>query len=258
MNILVNTGRAMFAAGIFLLGFLCVVYNDFVAGRPPAWPADFNPNPLLAYFSGPLMMLAAIGILLQVRPRTAALVIALLLLCFSVLRHLPHFMGDWANAYKSIALLGGSLLVAGSYNYLPATEDPHYPLHAATARFFIVAGRIALAVFFFACGYAHFRYADFVKSIIPAYIPYGFFWTYFSGTCLLLGGLGLLLRTIGKKAAFWSGIMITGWFLLLHLPRLAADPQNASDRMGVAESLAIAGICFCLSGLAGKNIYKSE
>jgi uncharacterized membrane protein len=251
MNKLVNAGRAMFAAGIFLLGLLCIVYNDFIAGRPPAWPAAFNPNPLLAYFSGPLVMLAALGILLRVRPRTAALAIALLLLCFSVFRHLPHFTADWVNAYKSIALLGGALLVAGSYNYFPVAGEPYHPLHQGSARFFIIAGSTALAVFFIACGYAHFRYADFVTGIIPSYIPYRVFWTYFSGTCLLLGGLGLLLRRTRKTAAFWSGIMITGWFFLLHIPRLAADPQNASDRMGVAESLAIAGICFCLSGLSG-------
>ena len=44
-----------------------------------------------------------------------------------------------------------------------------------------------------------------------------------------------------------SGVMITGWFFLLHIPRFATDMQNASDRMGLGESLAIAGICFCIA-----------
>lgn len=258
MYTLVNAGRAMFATGIFLLGLLCMVNTDFIAGRPPAWPAAFNPNPLLGYFTGSLMMLAAVAIVCGVSARMASAIIALLLLCFSVLRHLPFFMNDWANAYKSIALLGGAVMIAASYNYFPVAGANEAPVRRAIAKLALPAGSMALAVFFIACSYAHFRYASFVKSIIPSYIPYGFFWTFFSGACLLAAGIGLLLPTVRSRAALWAGIMITGWFFLLHIPRLAADPENSSDRMGVAESLAIAGICFSVAAMAQKRINTIE
>ena len=253
MLTLVRTGRAMFATGIFLLGILCMVYNDFIVGRPPAWPMAFNPNPLLAYFSGAVIMPAAMGILLRARAAIAAVAIAALLLIFSVSRHLPHFMDDWANTWKSIALFGGALMVASTYQYYPGKDGPDFPMSGRCLYFFVATGRCSLAVFFIACGYAHFQYADFVKSLIPLYIPFPVFWTYFTGTCLLAAGFGLLLPGTRKWAALLSGSMISAWFFLLHIPRFAADMQNAGDRMGLGESLAIAGICFCMAGISLKE-----
>jgi hypothetical protein len=45
------------------------------------------------------------------------------------------------------------------------------------------------------------------------------------------------------------GIMIAGWFLLLHIPRFFANVNDPSDQMGLCESFAFAGIMFVLYGL---------
>jgi uncharacterized membrane protein len=230
-----------------------VLYKDFIAGRPPTWPAAFNPNPLLAYFAGAMLVLAGTGILLRARAAIAAVLIAVLLLVFSVSRHLPHFMDDWANTWKSIALFGGALLVACTYQYYPGKDGPDFLLSGRCMYFFVATGRGSMAIFFVVCGYAHFRYADFVQGLIPSYIPFPLFWTYFTGTCLLAAGCGLLLPKTRKWAALLSGVMISAWFFLLHMPRFVADTQNAGDRMGLGESLAIAGICFCMAGISLKE-----
>lgn len=51
MTKLIMAGRSMFALGILALGFLCIISQDFIIGRPPKWPAGFSVNPALAYIS---------------------------------------------------------------------------------------------------------------------------------------------------------------------------------------------------------------
>ena len=249
MNTLIKPGRIIFGTGIIALGFLCFVSKDFIIGRPPAWPAGWAVNPMLAYVSGAIVIMAALVILFTKKAGFAALVIAILIFLFSVLRHIPHFMNDWANAYKSLALLGGALIIASSF----FREDSHTitgsRFDGILQKNLVVAGSILLAAFFIACGYAHFKFAQFVKDFIPAYIPFHTFWTYFCGICLLAGGAGLLLPFTRKWAALFSGIMIAGWFILLHIPRFLANTNDVSDRMGLCESFTFIGIFFVLAGM---------
>src|SRR5450631_4405531 len=106
MSKLIIPGRFIYSTGIIALAVLCMVSGDFIVGRPPAWPAGFKINPALAYISGAVLIVAAVAILFNRKGRFAALGISALIFFFSVLRHLPYFMNDWANAYKSIALVG--------------------------------------------------------------------------------------------------------------------------------------------------------
>ena len=117
-----------------------------------------------------------------------------------------------------------------------------------------MTGTVCLSIFFISSGYAHFMFAGFVENFIPGYIPLRKFWTYFTALCLFAGGLGILLPATRRWAALLSGLMLAGWFLLLHIPRLAINPGDASDRMGLCESFTLAGIFFVLSGLCDKKI----
>jgi uncharacterized membrane protein YphA (DoxX/SURF4 family) len=243
MNKQITAGRFIYATGIFGLAVVCIISKDFIVGRPPAWPEGFHINPAFAYISGVVLMISALAIIVNRKARIAAFVIAALIFFFSVLRHLPVFMNDWANAYKSLALVGGSLIIGCSFPRKDAIagnrSDP----------VLITIGMILLASFFIAAGYAHFKFAQFVETLIPAYIPLHTFWTYFCGVCLLAGGIGLLIPQTRRMAALLSGIMVLGWFFLLHIPRFIANVNDASDRMGLFESFTFVGIFFVLAGI---------
>src|SRR5882762_4574794 len=250
MTKLINPGRIIFAVGIIGLGILCIISKDFIVGRPPAWPTGIEVNPALADISGIALILAAMAILAKKKAGLAALLIAGLILLLSVLRHLPNFMNDWGNAYKSMALLGGTLIVASSFFKEDGQITPRFRIDERWRKRLVLTGCFLLGVFFIAMGYAHFKFADFVIDYIPAYIPFHAFWTYFCGVCLLAGGLGLLLPPTRKWAALLSGIMVLGWFILLHIPRFIANTRDASDRMGLCESFTIAGVFFVLAGIS--------
>ena len=117
MEKLLNPGRIIFVIGFIALGFLCIVLNDFIVGRPPAWPVGFEVNPALAYLSGSTLILLSVAILLKKKGGLAAVLIAVLIFLFSVLRELPQVTSNWLNGAKSLALMGGALIVACSFFY---------------------------------------------------------------------------------------------------------------------------------------------
>ena len=176
----------------------------------------------------------------------AALVIAVLILLLSVLRHLFGFMQDWLNTYKAMALAGGALIVSSSFFNAYHTLFSTVTITIKTRRRLVMIGSVFLGIFFIAAGYAHFKFADFVINFIPSYIPFHAFWTYFTGVCLVAGGVGMMIPFTRSWAALLSGIMVLGWFLLLHIPRFIGNMKDTSDRLGLCESFAIAGICFVL------------
>jgi len=240
-------GRIIFSTGIAALAILCIISKDFILGRPPEWSAGDVLNPALAYISAVVLIIAAIAIILKKKGAIAALIIAILILLFSVSRHLPVFMNDWLNAYKAMALFGGSLITAASFYY----EDKNIGNEKLKRRFVLI-GCILLAAFFIASGYAHFKFVDFVKEFIPAYIPFRLFFAYFCGVCLIAGGIGILIPQTRQWAALLSGIMLMGWFVLLHIPRFIANTNDVSDRMGLCESFSFAGIFFVLAGILAR------
>jgi uncharacterized membrane protein len=250
MDKLILPGRIIFATGITALGILCVISGDFIVGRPPAWPATIALNPVLAYISGIALIIAGIAILFKKFAVEAALLVAALNLLLSIPRHLSHFMNDWVNAYKSMALFGGSLIIAAACSKEAGNSLPRFMNYKSL----VVTGTVLLAVFFIACGYAHFKFAGFVNTLIPAYIPFHTFWTYCCGVFLLAGGVGLLIPSTRTWAALLSGIMVGGWFVLLHIPRFLANVQDASDRMGVCESFTFCGIFFVLAGISSREM----
>lgn len=253
MDKLIKPGQIIFSIGIIGLAIICFISKDFIAGRPPAssWNNPFSGNAVWAYVSGSILIVASIAIIVGMRGRIASIIIAIMILLFSfVLRHL-YEMTDWINGYKALALAGGAFIVAASFR--GKTEGkPNYFL---TNYSLVLTGCLFLSLFFIICGLAHFRFAAGIATgLIPDYIPFRYFWTNFCGVCLLAAGVGVLIPPIRKWAALLAGIMILGWFILLHIPRFIQDTNNASDRMGLCESFTFVGILFVLAGIVSKKV----
>jgi len=147
-----------------------------------------------------------------------------------------------------MALFGGALILAYSFIRKDNTSSK-LNLNKNISESLFIIGCLLLVAFFIVCGYAHFKFAAFVDTLIPNYIPFHSFWTYFCGVCLFAGGIGMLIPQTRKWSAFLSGIMVFGWFILLHIPRVVASPTDAGERMGLFESFSFAGIFFVLAGI---------
>jgi uncharacterized membrane protein YphA (DoxX/SURF4 family) len=245
-----NIGRIIYTIGTLGLGVLCLIFRDFIVGRPPAWSFDAT---LLGYLTGAILIVAVVAMYFGKTASMNALLIAFMILLLSVIRHLPQFMVDWVNAYKALALLGGALILAVSF--LQKNNVVVGSLHVGKSAqdFLLIAGTVLVASFFIAGGYAHFKWAEGVQFLIPEFIPFRLFWTYFCGVCLIAGGIGILIPFTRKPAALLSGIMVLGWFFLLHIPRVIANPADPSDRLGLFESFTFAGIFFVMAAVFSKK-----
>ena len=236
----------MYLIGIGFLGFISILSKDFILTRPQPWKEPFiNLNPVLAYVSGIALILTAVCVMTHRFRRASLLIIINLILFLATSRHIINLWRDYINGFKSLVLISGALLILAELN--PSSKNKKLLLWTTL---------VSLFMFFATCAYAHFTLAVFVQELIPKFIPFRLFFTYFAGVCLFLGGLGFVLPKTQKLAALLSGIMITGWFFLLHIPRAFTEINVLSECIGVGESFSIAGICFMVYGIL--NVEKKQ
>jgi uncharacterized membrane protein len=246
-------GRSFFGLATLASGLLQLATGDFVRlVRGPAVPVGAT----AAYLTGAMLVGAGLAIVSGYRVRTAAAVVgAMILLVFAVFlapsiawnpeMERPWLRGFvWTNPLKSLALAGGAA-------FLAATARPESSALEAMARAVARLEPLAallLAVFMVVCGVQHFIYADFVMTMVPAWIPPGQrFWTYFTGVALVAGGAGILVRPVARLAAALSALMIFLWVLFLHIPRSVGGPNHANETAGTFEALALSGVALLLA-----------
>ena len=113
----------------------------------------------------------------------------------------------------------------------------------------IPAGSILFSITMIVFGIEHFLYPDFVKTLVPGWIPFPLFWTYFAAVALIGAGLGILLRIRVKLIATLLGIMIFVWFLVLHIPRAVVAPASdyGNELSSVFEALAFSGVALVIA-----------
>jgi hypothetical protein len=245
-------GRLFFALGLVGFGIESVLFGHYVVARATPWPPDPRQQLLVAYVTGALFI-ACGGTLLLLGAgryrgpgagrwaREAGLQAAALILIWSVCLHWPKtlaggtFTGDWTNALKAVVLAVGGLLAAlqggGPINrFLAALRAlaPH-----ACAPFFLIAG------------IQHILFVGFVETLVPPFVPFARFWTYFAAGALLAAGFGLLAPPVRRLAATLTGWMVFSWVWLVHVPLIFKI--GAQEWMGVFEALAISGVCLMLA-----------
>jgi uncharacterized membrane protein len=241
-------GRTFYAISLMAFGVEQFLFGDFIPGRAPPWPSSLPGQAVWAYATGAFLVLAGAAILARQRQRGrwAALAVGALIFLWAFLRHIPlvladsHVGGAWTAAGKALALAGGAIAVAGSLS--PGGVD---------ARAFRTTGQICLGLFLALGGIQHFIWVDFVKTLVPTWIPGATFWTYFAAVALIAGGVGMNFAPTARLAALLSGAMIFIWFVILHVPRalVAASPASRQNEwIAVFEALAVSGIAFVLAG----------
>lgn len=236
MERLPAVARMSFGLAVAGSGVMQVVNADFVR-LVPTRPVWLPVQPAGAVVVGVVLLLIGARLLTGRRQRIAALALGALLLGVFLLR-VPEIVASpgtgfvWTNPAKVLALLGGALLLAGETGRVRP------------------AAAVLFAVFLLICGVQHFVYADFVDTLVPAWIPPGQrFWTLFAGVALLAGGAGVLLPPTRRPAGLLAGVMIFLWVLLLHIPR-SLEMKSAFELAGVFEALAVAGTAWLVAGPA--------
>jgi len=232
-------GRVMLTLGLVLMGALALVYRDFALQWQPV-PENMPAREMLALVNG--VALIACGLLLlwqRARLASAALLAFYFLIVWVLVLHLPRVIGGVEAAWNGMAEAGAMGAGALAIALTSANRDPRW-------------ARLALGVCAPVFGVAHFIYADFTASMVPAWIPPSqIFWAYVTGWGHVLGGLSLLTGILPRLGAGLYALMLTSFALVLHLPRVIASPDVRIEWTMLAVALTLSGAAWSCAGTVG-------
>lgn len=235
-----SIGRLLLATGIAALALQALIHGGFVAGLEPVSPT-LPWHAALTWLSGLALLVCTAGLTTARFARNSALALTAILLLWLVGLHLPRLVtgpvtgSAVTNAFEVLALAGGAWMLAG------LTGDGSGGVHRRVAAQGVTGGRIAFAITLPVFGLLHFRYYDYVASVIPAWIPAHVFWAYATGMAHIAAGLAILSGILGRLAAILLGTMFASWVILLHIPRAAAMPGAGGEWTSLFVAIALTG-----------------
>lgn len=213
-------------------GIIHFMVGDFIAGRAPAWPEQLPGKIVWAYASGLILIVAAFSIVFPNQKTKFTVACAgLLILAWAGGRNLVavlsnlEYGGLLTNLGKSFTIGSGLLLIAFDKK-----------------RSVFTFACICIGIFFLAGGIQHFIFIDFVKTLVPRWIPGDVFWSYLAGVGLAAAGVALITGVQRKLAALISAWMVFTWFVILHVPRGFGETANFNEWIAIFEALSVAGI----------------
>jgi uncharacterized membrane protein len=235
MRNLTCTGRIFYGIAIVVLGFLTFYYHDF----PYMLIPPHQGLVIVAYISGIFLVLTGACIVFGKKIMPVSILLGGVLLAVFCCYFIPYQMmassrymhfGEWENSAKELALASGALVVAGLF------LQKLMPL-----------GVVLFSLTIISFGIDHFLFAHEAADYIPAWVPNHLFWMYFTGSALLGSGIAILLNIRRGLAATLLGGMIFIWFIILHIPRVIADPSDGEIASAML-ALAYCGIALIIAG----------
>jgi hypothetical protein len=258
MNTITKTGCLFYTFATAAIAVQQMFYGDFCPIFFPPWPNPVLAYNLLAYLFSLTLIAVCFFITSGKNARVAALLLGGLLLLmlflgqvpweYLVFPHKKTHLGVWALPLKELAWAGGAFCIAGAF--VPSITDNKSPIVAFLERL------IPLGPWFFSTtmilfGVCHLLYTEGIASMVPSWIPWHFFWTYFSTAALISAGVSIVLKVWIKMSSLLLGIMIFIWFVLLHVPGAIKQPFADKGNLvfSAFSALAFSGIALVISGV---------
>ena len=239
-------GRIFYGLAITGIGLLHLLQKGFRPLLSAIQPENPESISIIIYIFGLYLVGSGVLIVLRKKLKTTSIVLAYVLMLFFVFGHLPKRimslpgeLGEWTNAFKLLALIGGAFLVSmidsenASNNYIEKL------------RKLAPYGKYFFSVMFIAFGIDHFIYVEFVSGLVPKWIPFPIFWTYFTGIALLGAGISILINFKIKIVFQLAAIMLFIWLLTIHLVLAIKYPE-----WGDRENIIACFQCLAFTGIA--------
>jgi len=222
-----KVSQAVFALVLIGLGILGLVKGDFAPGWEPV-PESIPARQALAYLCDFIYLACGAGLLWRRTAAHAARVLFGYLLLWLLLLRLPWVIvspqiGTWWPASSTAVMVGSSWVL---YSWLANDWDKR--------RFgFVIGGkgvRVAQMLFglgLIPLGIAHFLYLDATAPLVPGWLLFPVFWSYFTGGAFIAAGLAVITGVYARLAAALVTLQIGLLTLLVWMPRIIAGSLNA-------------------------------
>jgi uncharacterized membrane protein len=113
----------------------------------------------------------------------------------------------------------------------------------------ITLGSVFIAVSLAVFAPEHFRGPEFVRNMVPHWMPARVFWPYFVGCALLASATSLTLRKFVRLSSTLLGLMFFLFVCMIYIPHALAHPNNRFAWAYALRDLSFAAGAWALAGL---------
>lgn len=248
-------GRLFFAIPIAVFGTEHFTLTTTIAAMVPRWiPA----HTFWVYVIGSGFLCAGLSMIVLVRARLAAALVAMTFLIFVCTMDLPgalthaHNRFAWELALRELSFGSGAFALAITlWNARPAEPKPAQPAWAALPRICIGMAAVLYGVE----ELLHPRHVPGIplEMVTPAWIPGNMLVSYFVGMVLFFGGICLLANKRARLAATCLGLAVLLSVLWVYLPILVAAPKSVEALNYFFDTLLFCGALLLLANALEKE-----
>ncbi len=208
------------------------------------------------YFVGIALIAAALGIILKIQGRLAAILLGCVFLLLVAMVHIHNIEAThgallfWMIALREILFSGGAFAVAC---VLSKKTAQHGTTWLVTVCRFLVG--IPAIVF----GVEHFLHPLSepgvpLEKLTPAWVPAPALWAYLFGAVLIICGALIVVNMKARPAAIVMGIVILFLVVLLYVPVTIGNPSDIDNGLNsLVDTLALSGTFLVLADAMGKR-----
>lgn len=243
-----SIGARIYGLAAFALGITGLIYGGFAAMGLPV-PPHIPGYRVLAWAAAGLLILAGLAVNMR---RTAAIggIALASFFAFCVLAlHAPTAFAQpmvwvsWEGVAEVMVMALGGLL---AFTLAPGVGE-------ARAAAIMRIGRPLFGLCVVVFGTSELVYSAFTASLVPAWLPPSqMLWTYLTGAAQIAAGLAILSGVQARLAAILLTFMYLIFGLIVHLPRVIADPSGAGTWAENGVNLVLAGAAWILVDCLGK------
>jgi len=224
--------RYLFAVAMAIFGIQHLLSALSISPKPsPPWsPAA----PAVLAIVGLLLVGCSAALLIERYSRWAATGLAALLILHVVVFMVPRIIArprdpnQIIGAFELLSMAAAALMIA--YAALPIS------------KLGLIIPRLILAAALIDFGTAHFLYAQFVATLVPAWIPARLFWAYFVGAAFCATALSLITNIQVRLAGILLGVMFLIFVVTTHAPRIVHAASNPNEWTSGFVALAMIGV----------------
>jgi uncharacterized membrane protein len=242
-------GAWFYGLGTALTGILDIAWGDFDASHQPiqSLGKNFPDQHLLAYVAGVWLVAAGLAILWRRSERMGAAASAIVYLIFVALWLPRYYAGIHALGWRLDVLEGISfglaqqlLLVAPAAIIYAYTASPDSLLQQRTA----IAARWMLGLPPIIFGSFHLTSIHVFASIVPQWMPFGYFWAVLTGIAFILAGSAICSGIMDVLAARLLALMLLLLEGLVEIPPIFIRLHNERTWGAAVYNLAAIGACW--------------
>ncbi len=247
----INRNGLLYGLGAIGLGLVGIAFGDFALQWQPV-AKDVPMRTTLAYASAAAMVVA--GGLALVR-RTASwglLLLATLYALWTLGLHGPRVIAAPMDAGLRNAFCEIAALSAAGFALCAA------PRGGSRNETIVLFARIAFGVCAVVFGSSHLLFPAFTASFVPAWIPFPLFWAYATGAGHAASGIALISGVQARLAVTMHALMMGSFVILLHLPRVFAQPASHVEWTMLAIASSLTGAAWAMSQALRIRLHEQQ